>query len=96
MLERLYARNGLDEYHARMMIRAQMPLEEKCRRAAVVIKNEKGLEDLYQAVDSALEARKPSKLIHTVGLWIAPITAGIAVSSFLAFKLYSRLSGNKN
>lgn len=96
MLQRLYARNGLDEHHARMMIRAQMPLEEKCRRAAVVIKNEKGLEDLYQSVDTVLGTRKPSPLTHTVGLWIAPITTGIALSSFLAYKLYSRFSGSKD
>jgi hypothetical protein len=92
MLERLFARNGLDEYHARMMIRSQMPLDEKCRRATIVIRNEKTVGDLYNAVDAVLAQRKPSRLIHTVGLWLVPITTSIALTSLAMYKLYAALS----
>lgn len=90
MLERLYARNGLDEYHARMMIRSQMPLDEKCRRAAVVIRNEKSIEELFSAVDEVLEKRKPNKLVHQVGLWLVPLSTGVALSGLVAYKLYNK------
>ena len=92
MLERLYARNGLDDTHARLMIRSQMPLDEKCRRAAVVIRNEKSLDDLFRAVDEVLEKRKPSPLIHKVGLWLVPIASGLTLTGFAAYKLYSALT----
>ncbi len=92
MLQRLFDRNGLDDTHARLMIRSQMPLDEKCRRAAVVIRNEKSIEDLFEAVDAVLEERKPSKIIHSIGLWMLPIASGIALTSYAALKLYEKVS----
>lgn len=94
MLERLYHRNGLDDTHARLMIRSQMPLDEKCRRAAVVIRNEGNLEQLYSAVDQVLEQRRPSRIIHTFGLWAVPISSAVALSAFAAYKLYNSLTSS--
>lgn len=94
MIDRLHRRNGLDENQARMMIQAQMPLEEKCKRAAVVIQNQGTIEELYTNVDEVLEERKPSKLIHTVGLWILPICSTLTVGSLAALSLYKRFRNN--
>lgn len=90
MLGRLHARNGLNEHNARRMIRSQMSLDEKCKRAAVVIRNEGSLEELFHAVDGVLEKRKPSTVVHKVGLWLLPISAGVAITGLLAAKAYQR------
>jgi dephospho-CoA kinase len=49
-LERLMARDGLREEEARQRIRAQLPLEEKARRAEHVIDNSGSLEETRRQV----------------------------------------------
>lgn len=55
-LQRLMERNHLSQEEAEARIRSQMPVEEKVKLADLVIDNSKGLEELYQAVDKALES----------------------------------------
>lgn len=61
-LARVQARDGLDEAAARARIAAQMPLEEKRKRASVVIENDADLATLTDRVDAvwrAIEAVQP-------------------------------------
>lgn len=51
-LERLVRDRGLDEAEARRMIRAQMPSEEKRRRADIVIDNTGSLEELERKAEA--------------------------------------------
>jgi dephospho-CoA kinase len=53
-LARLMRRNGLTQAEAQARIESQMPLDQKCAQADVVLKNEGSLEDLYRQVDQAL------------------------------------------
>lgn len=52
-LERLMKRDGLDESAARARIRAQMPLEEKRRRATRTIENNGSLDELAHQLRQA-------------------------------------------
>lgn len=51
-LQRLMARNGLTLEEAERRIAAQMPTEEKARRADAVIDNSRGLEETFRQVDA--------------------------------------------
>lgn len=53
-LTRLMSRNGLTQEQALARIRSQWPLEEKCRRARVVLDNSMSLEYLYDQIDRAI------------------------------------------
>lgn len=55
-VERLRARNGLDEAAAWARIRSQLSNEERARRAQVVIENNGSLEELRQRFEEAWEA----------------------------------------
>lgn len=90
MLKRLWERNQWDEARGRLMIRSQMALDEKCRRAAVVIRNEHSIAELLQEVDQVLEDRKPSLIVHKVGLWLVPIGTGVLVTGLAAYQAYTR------
>ncbi|MBD1937878.1 dephospho-CoA kinase [Microcoleus sp. FACHB-68] len=57
-LERLMQRDHLTLEQAQARINSQMPIEEKCARADVVLDNSSTLENLLQQVDSALN-RQP-------------------------------------
>ena len=50
-------RNGFTKQEALERIRAQMPLEEKCRLADVVIDNSKHIEGTYAQVDALWRER---------------------------------------
>jgi dephospho-CoA kinase len=52
-LRRLMQRDGLDENAARARVRAQMPQDEKRRRASVVIDNDGSLDDLARRLAAA-------------------------------------------
>ncbi|NER81693.1 MAG: dephospho-CoA kinase [Leptolyngbya sp. SIO1D8] len=54
-LERLMSRDSLSEAAAQARIHNQWSLEEKAKRADVVLENRSTLEALYQQVDQALE-----------------------------------------
>ena len=56
-LARLMKRNGFTKQEALERIRAQMPLEEKCRLADVVIDNSKHIEGTYAQVDALWRER---------------------------------------
>lgn len=56
-LARLMKRNGFTKQEALERIRAQMPLEEKCRLADVVIDNSKHIEGTYVQVDALWRER---------------------------------------
>jgi dephospho-CoA kinase len=53
-LQRIYARDGLSEEEAKERIAAQLQLEEKEKRADVVIKNNNGLDSLEEQVSRLL------------------------------------------
>jgi dephospho-CoA kinase len=53
-MERLTRRNNLTPEQARSRISSQMPVEEKCARAAVVLDNSSGVENLLEQVDLAM------------------------------------------
>jgi dephospho-CoA kinase len=53
-LERLMARNHLTQSEAQTRIDSQMPLQEKCDRADIVLENSGTLEALYAQVDQAV------------------------------------------
>eukprot|EP00123_Amoebidium_parasiticum_P010086 comp19884_c1_seq1/m.24056 comp19884_c1_seq1/g.24056 ORF comp19884_c1_seq1/g.24056 comp19884_c1_seq1/m.24056 type:complete len:233 (-) comp19884_c1_seq1:57-755(-) len=90
-LERLMRRNALTREDAEARIKAQMSLEEKCRRADVVIDNTSTLERLEESVDdvvrthllpSVFEAHKyPLMLIGSLlaARWAIPRLIGRAV-----------------
>ncbi len=61
-LERLMARDNIDEAYAKEKIAAQMPLEEKKSRAHAVFDNSGDLMNLYNQVDEALEAWTGEKM----------------------------------
>ena len=63
-LERLMQRDGMDKEHAMARIASQMTLEEKTRRANVVIDNRGQLDRLYAQLSSQYQAlvRKVSRL----------------------------------
>ncbi|MCR4621464.1 MAG: dephospho-CoA kinase [Clostridiales bacterium] len=63
-LERLMQRDGMDKEHALARIASQMTLEEKTRRANVVIDNRGQLDRLYAQLSSQYQAlvRKVSRL----------------------------------
>ena len=52
-LRRVMARDGLDDAAARARIRAQMPQDEKRRRATVVVENDGSLDDLARGLADA-------------------------------------------
>jgi dephospho-CoA kinase len=54
-LRRLMKRNRISEEEALQMIQAQMPLEEKARRADRIIDNSGSLEETYRQVDALWE-----------------------------------------
>jgi dephospho-CoA kinase len=62
-LQRVMARDGLDESAARSRVAAQMPLAEKRRRARVVIENDGSLDDL--------KARTAAAWADATGLTVA-------------------------
>ena len=53
--ERLMRRSGLSEAQARARIAAQMPLQDKARRADFVIDNDGSIEQTREQVDSVLQ-----------------------------------------
>ena len=61
-LERLMARDNIDEAYAREKIASQMPLEEKKSRAHAVFDNSGDLMNLYNQVDEVLEAWTGEKM----------------------------------
>ena len=61
-LERLMARDNIDEAYAKEKIASQMPLEEKKSRAHAVFDNSGGLMNLYNQVDEVLEAWTGEKM----------------------------------
>lgn len=50
-IERLMKRNNLSEEEATNRINAQMPIEEKCARSSIVIRNNSTQEDLERQID---------------------------------------------
>ena len=60
-IERLYLRNGFDRDSALKRIRAQMPLDEKRRRATYVIDNDDQLENTRQQTQQIYEELIKSK-----------------------------------
>ncbi len=82
-LARLEARSGaaLSAEQGRARIAAQMSIEEKCRRATVVVHNEGSLEDLHRRLDEDVvrcAARAPSLLLHRLLLWAVPLCIAAA------------------
>ena len=61
-LERLMARDNIDEAYAKEKIASQMPLEEKKSRAHAVFDNSGDLMNLYIQVDEVLEAWTGEKM----------------------------------
>lgn len=53
-IQRLMQREGLLIEQAQARIQSQMPIEEKCRRATIVLDNSASLEALLQQVDRAV------------------------------------------
>jgi dephospho-CoA kinase len=53
-IQRLIQRENLTSDQAQARIQSQMPIEEKCRRATIVLDNSSSLEALLQQVDRAL------------------------------------------
>ena len=58
-IERLQKRNGIPAHQARLRLKAQMPLLEKCRRSDYVIKNNKDLNQLKKQVSELLHKLTP-------------------------------------
>lgn len=50
-IERLMKRNNFTEEEAKSRIKAQMPVEEKCKRSTIVIRNDSTREDLEKRID---------------------------------------------
>ncbi|KAH9600649.1 Dephospho-CoA kinase [Trypanosoma melophagium] len=54
-ITRLVTRNGLTRNQAVERIQAQMPIEEKCRRADYVIRNDGTIAELEKSIDNSVE-----------------------------------------
>lgn len=81
-LERLYSRSGLDTTSAQRRIDAQMPLEDKCRRATVVIENVDSMADLEIKVNELYLRLRNSKAHWKMRLLIGCVLGGFAASTF--------------
>lgn len=62
-IQRLMQREGLSIEQAQSRIQSQMPIEEKCRRATIVLDNSASLEALLHQVDRAV-AQFPAQSSH--------------------------------
>lgn len=54
-IKRLIVRDNIDKVHASKIIKSQMTLDEKAKRANVIIDNEASIVDLYKLIDELLE-----------------------------------------
>lgn len=54
-IKRLMKRDSIDENYAKIIISNQMSIEEKKKRADIVLNNNQGLEQLYKQIDELLE-----------------------------------------
>lgn len=63
-LARLMQRESLTLEAAQARISSQMPLEEKCDRADLVLDNSSTLESLFKQVDAAMLNLLPRQLLH--------------------------------
>lgn len=60
-IDRLMQRNALSIEQAQARINAQMPIEEKCQQADLVLDNSSSREMLFAQVDAAIASTGPSK-----------------------------------
>ncbi|KAJ2663999.1 Dephospho-CoA kinase [Coemansia sp. RSA 1200] len=74
---RLISRNGFSLEEAEARIKSQMPMNEKEKRATMVLDNNGSIEELENSVRDLVNGWKPS-LVRTVGALVAPV--GLLVS----------------
>ncbi|XP_013378810.1 dephospho-CoA kinase domain-containing protein isoform X2 [Lingula anatina] len=86
-LKRLMARDGLTESQAKLRIQAQMPLEEKCKKATHIIDNTGSIQKTSSRTKALfLEFRASNKhlkvrifVLFVISLWIGLATWMVAV-----------------
>ncbi|RKP06524.1 hypothetical protein THASP1DRAFT_31654 [Thamnocephalis sphaerospora] len=71
-LQRLCARDGLDEQAARQRIDAQLSMAVKCARADYIIDNDGTLEELHAKIDRLMLRLRPWP-VWTWLCWLAPV-----------------------
>lgn len=57
-IERMRSRNGIPAHQARLRLKAQMPMQEKCKRADIVLKNTKDVAHLKKQIQNLLQKFK--------------------------------------
>lgn len=88
-LKRIQKRDGYDETSIKR-IEAQISVEEKCKRADVVIENERTIEDLYLQLDNTLARRRRNSLgitLHMLVYYYIPVSMILGVLVLLIFKI---------
>ncbi|KAI8871718.1 CoaE-domain-containing protein [Ramicandelaber brevisporus] len=86
-LERLMKRDGIDEASALQKINAQMALDEKRRRADIVVENDGTLEELKEEVRAKVIPRIVPSLLSVVLALAAPFAAA-ALTTGAGLALY--------
>ncbi len=85
-LQRLMEIRGLSERDAKLMIAAQMPLEDKARRAQYVVENSGALSDTEESVREIHAELSSSRFHWRVRLAVAAAFAGVVALLYAAAK----------
>ena len=85
-LQRLMEQRGLSERESQLMIAAQMPLEEKARRAQFVVENSGSLRDTEEAVRAVHAALAASRFHWRVRAAVAAALGGIVALVCIAVR----------
>jgi dephospho-CoA kinase len=72
-LQRLAQRNSFTKQQSLDRINAQMPIEEKCQLADIIIHNDGTFEDLYRQIDEKIIRPIPNAFVHRILLHVIPL-----------------------
>ncbi|KAJ1722379.1 Dephospho-CoA kinase [Coemansia erecta] len=89
-VERLMARNGLSREEAVARVDAQMPVEEKAKRADAVVWNEGSVEDMQEEVCRKVRAWRPAPW-RVAGALLAPVIGLGALCAWAVAKVLGRM-----
>ncbi|ORC88023.1 putative dephospho-CoA kinase [Trypanosoma theileri] len=84
-IARLGKRNGFTRNQAVQRIQAQMPIEEKCRRADYVIRNDGTLGELEKSVDDSVEWMRRQSGRRMTCVMLVVLLGGVACGAVVAF-----------
>ena len=89
-VERLCLRSGLDDASAQQRIDAQMSLDEKCRRATIVIENVNSIADLEEKVKEIYDCLRKSRAHWKIRFVVGCVLTGTIVSTIYLTKVLFR------